>query len=204
MHTQAQGITTLPLHHRLPTHLQTFLGEGRIDPFNTLPTRDPSTFVHRVLDHALVHSWPNTVPHRHSSRAPTNPVNSSWLKLAMEHPVAFHAFLYATSFHILCAYEGREVNDSASLMRLSHKVETIKLVNEQLQGLSLGTARRKGSGQTEGCGEGNDGGDGSANAREGSGTVTTTMPTDALIMAITIMSVHSQRDEVSFRLSSPG
>ena len=55
--------------------------------------------------------------------------------MAMEWPVAFHAFIYATTLHLLCAYNGRELIDSAPLLRLSHKVETIKLVNEQLHNL---------------------------------------------------------------------
>ena len=108
----------------------------------------------------------------------------------MDHPVAFHAFLYATSFHILCAYGGREINESAGLLRLSHKVETIKLVNEQLQRLSLGEKTgRKGSGSGMRRGS-----EGVEKERRGSGVMT---PTDALIMAVMILSIHSQRDEVS-------
>ncbi|KAJ9608933.1 hypothetical protein H2200_006704 [Cladophialophora chaetospira] len=166
--------------------LQTILGEGRLDPFDVLPTQGMPLFVHQVLDHALVHTWPNTVPLRRSL-TPTNPVKSSWLKLAMDHPVAFHAFLYATSFHILLAHQGREINDSAALLRLSHKVETIKLVNEQLQNLSL-SGGRKGSqdGKKDGMVK---------LERRGSGIMT---PTDALIMAVMILSIHSQRDETIY------
>ncbi|OCT54037.1 hypothetical protein CLCR_09596 [Cladophialophora carrionii] len=175
--------------------LQTLLGEGRIDPFDVLPAQGMPMFVHQVLDHALVHSWPNTVPVKRSL-APTNPVKSSWLKMAMEHPVAFHAFLYATSFHILCAHQGHEINDSAALLRLSHKVETIKLVNEQLQNPSLVPKRKASGGAAAVAGQaaaryGEEEGKRSPPKSTGMGTG----PTDALIMAVTILSIHSQRDE---------
>lgn len=186
--SENQNQTHVPVSDGLPQSsspytLSNLLGSGRLDPFDVLPTRGMPLFVHQVLDHALVHSWPNTVP-LSRSLTPTNPVKSSWLKLAMDHPVAFHAFLYATSFHILCAYGGREIHESAGLLRLSHKVETIKLVNEQLQGLSLGEKpKRKGGGSER-----------VEKERRGSGVMT---PTDALIMAVMILSIHSQRDEVS-------
>ncbi|EXJ70582.1 uncharacterized protein A1O5_06652 [Cladophialophora psammophila CBS 110553] len=129
-----------------------------------------------------------------------NPVKSAWLKCGMEHPVAFHAFVYAASYHILCAYNGQEINDSAPLLRLSHKVETIKLVNEQLQALSLSSsAKGKGgrdrssiasSGET---GNGNEDGNGNA-----APSTASSVPTDALIMAVTIMSIHHTRDDVVY------
>jgi len=115
-----------------------------------------------------------------------NPVRSAWLKCGMEHPVAFHAFVYAASFHILCAYNGREISDSAPLLRLSHKVETIKLVNEQLQSLSLSSPKRKGRDHSTWRDTGDRGG------------TTTTGPTDALIMALTIMSVHNARHDTEY------
>jgi len=54
----------------------------------------------------------------------------------MQWPVAFHAFTYATTLHLLCVHRGRELVKSAPLMRLHHKVEAIKLVNEQLRNLT--------------------------------------------------------------------
>ncbi|EXJ64544.1 hypothetical protein A1O7_00880 [Cladophialophora yegresii CBS 114405] len=175
----------LPFRLNTSFGLQTVLGQGRFDPFDVLPVQGVPMFVHQVLDHALVHSWPNTVPVKRSL-APMNPVKSSWLKLAMEHPVAFHAFLYATSFHILCAHQGQEIDDSAALLRLSHKVETIKLVNEQLQNLSLVPKQKASGSEDEG---------GNKPPSKSVGTGTGTGPTDALIMAVTILSIHSQRDE---------
>ncbi|KIW35457.1 uncharacterized protein PV07_02153 [Cladophialophora immunda] len=165
--------------------LQSVLGEGRIDPFDAFPVQGVPLFVHQVLDHALSYSWPNTVPVKRSL-SNMNPVKSAWLKCGMEHPVAFHAFVYAASYHILCAYNGREINDSAPLLRLSHKVETIKLVNEQLQSLSLSLPKRKQR-------------DYNTSRENGSGIgATTTAPTDALIMAVTIMSIHNTRDETPY------
>lgn len=90
-----------------------------------------------------------------------NPVRSAWLKCAMQWPLAFHAFIYATTLHLLCAHNGRELTDSAPLLRLFHKVETIKLVNEQLHNLSG-------------------------------------LPSDALIMAVTILAIHGKRDETVY------
>jgi hypothetical protein len=147
-------------------------------------------FIHRVLDHALTHTWPLTVPvprrhnpHSQPSKALTttrsslgveeNPVKKNWMHLALSHPVAFHAFIYATSLHLLNAYDGTEICEKAPLLRLSHKVETIKLVNEL-----FGQVRLPGQG-----GEGS--------------KVESRATLDALIMAVTIMSVHGQRDEVS-------
>ncbi len=145
--------------------LKNGLGEGRTDPFNALPLDQKSMYIHMVLDHVRSHlgqplvdilatlrlrqewkgisadsksqaiaiSWPNTVPAR--SKA-SNPVKSAWLKCAMQWPVAFHAFTYATTLHLLCVHRGRELVKSAPLMRLHHKVEAIKLVNEQLRNLT--------------------------------------------------------------------
>ena len=176
-----------------PLHLRTLLGEGRVDPFDVFSTTNLSPFIHRVLDHAVMHSWPATIPRRESALVPTNPVKSSWLRLAMEHPVAFHAFLYATSLHVVCKYEGREVYNDAPLMRLSHKVETIKLVNEQLQALTLSEKPRK-KGKAHRRREGDDDDDPSEKMERQKAS---SVPTDALIMAVIILSVHHQRDEVS-------
>ncbi|KAK5276830.1 hypothetical protein LTR40_011139, partial [Exophiala xenobiotica] len=92
-----------------------------------------SKYSHMVLDHAIAISWPNTVPAR--SKA-LNPVKSAWLKCAMQWPVVFHAFIYATTLHLLCVHRGREIVKSAPVMRLHHKIEAIKLVNEQLRHLT--------------------------------------------------------------------
>ncbi|KIX97019.1 uncharacterized protein Z520_07133 [Fonsecaea multimorphosa CBS 102226] len=179
----------LALQLRSARGLQSLLGEGRIDPFDALPVQGVPLFIHQVLDHALSHSWPNTVPVK-SSLHTMNPVKSAWLKCGMEHPVAFHAFVYAASYHILCAYNGREINESAPLLRLSHKVETIKLVNEQLRSLSLSSpTKRKGRDYNTTSRESGNG---------GRAINTTTVPTDALIMAVTIMSVHNTRDETEY------
>ncbi|EXJ79616.1 hypothetical protein A1O3_07895 [Capronia epimyces CBS 606.96] len=113
---------------------------------------------------ALAHTWPRTVPAK--SRALINPVKSAWLKCAMDSPVTFHAFIYATTLHLLEAYNGHEVIDSAPMLRLSHKIETIKLVNEQIKSL-----------------------DGP--------------PSDALLMAVTILSVHGSRDDVLYPKAHP-
>lgn len=90
-----------------------------------------------------------------------NPVSSAWLQCAMQHPVAYHAFIYGATLHLLSIYNGRELTKSAPIMRLSHKIQTIKLVNEQLRNL-----------------------DGPAS--------------DALIMAVVIMSIHGSRDDTVY------
>ncbi|KIX06546.1 uncharacterized protein Z518_04522 [Rhinocladiella mackenziei CBS 650.93] len=160
IHTRpASPNKNIPPELYLSRRLRTVLGEGRMDPFDVLPAHRMPLFIHMVLDHALAHSWPNTVPTR--SPAVMNPVKSAWLKCAMEWPVAFHAFIYATTLHLLCAYNGRELIDSAPVLRLSHKVETIKLVNEQLHNLNG-------------------------------------LPSDALIMAVTILAIHGTRDATAY------
>jgi hypothetical protein len=168
-----------------PTLLK-ILSASRIDPFDVLPVKNLPRFCQRVLDHAIVYSWPTTVPLRRAQNA-TNPVKSSWLHLAMEHPVVFHAFLYATSYHLLCAYDGREISDGAAMLRLSHKIETIKLVNEQLKRLGREEKQtRTGQRRVEDGGEDDD-------------EVGREDRTDALIMAVATLSIHNQRDEVSCR-----
>ncbi|OAP59520.1 hypothetical protein AYL99_06818 [Fonsecaea erecta] len=171
--------------------LRSILGEGRIDPFDTYPVGGVPLFIHQVLDHALSYSWPNTVPVKRSLSS-TNPVKSAWLKCGMEHPVAFHAFVYAASYHVLCAYNGREINESAPLLRLSHKVETIKLVNEHLRSLSLSSSSPSSANKKKGRDH-----ETLKENEMGSGA-TTTVPTDALIMAVTIMSIHNTRDETEY------
>ncbi|KIW77870.1 hypothetical protein Z517_07703 [Fonsecaea pedrosoi CBS 271.37] len=173
--------------------LQSALGEGRVDPFDAFPVQGVPVFIHQVLDHALSYSWPNTVPVKRSL-SNMHPVKAAWLKCGMEHPVAFHAFVYAASFHVLCAYNGREISDSAPLLRLSHKVETIKLVNEHLRSLSLSSSssassKRKGRDHNNASRE-------NRNANEA--VATTTVPTDALVMAVTIMSIHNARDDTVY------
>lgn len=115
---------------------------------------------------ALAHSWPRTVPVR-SEALTLNPVRSAWLQCAMEYPVLFHAVIFATTFHLLCLHRGREIAQRAPEWRLFHKVETIKLVNEQLRTL-------KGA-----------------------------VPSDALIMAVAILSIHGTRDETVYPVVHP-
>ncbi|KAI1607917.1 hypothetical protein EDD37DRAFT_670367 [Exophiala viscosa] len=110
-----------------------FLGDGGFNAFDILTGQRMPRYIHLVLDHALQISWPNTLPVM--SKAVVNPVKGAWLKCAMQWPVVFHAFIYATTLHLLCAYNGQELIESGPLMRLSHKTETIKLVNEQLRSL---------------------------------------------------------------------
>ncbi|KIW15533.1 hypothetical protein PV08_05581 [Exophiala spinifera] len=114
--------------------LKQVLGEGRTDPFDALPIRKMSTYLHMVLDHALTFSWPNTVPVKCRDRN-SNPVKREWLQCAMQWPVVFHAFIYATTLHLLCVYQGRELIHSAPVMRLQHKGQVIKLLNEHLRHL---------------------------------------------------------------------
>jgi len=131
------------------------LGHGGFNAFDILTGQRMPRYIHLVLDHvcsrrqkvcaqcngqllitcfqALQISWPNTLPVM--SKAGDNPVKSAWLKCALQWPVVFHAFIYATTLHLLCAYDGQELIESGPLMRLSHKIETIKLVNEQLRSL---------------------------------------------------------------------
>ncbi|KIV80502.1 hypothetical protein PV11_07998 [Exophiala sideris] len=111
----------------------TVLRDGGFNAFDLLTSQRMPQYIHLVLDHALQISWPNTIPIK--SKAVINPVQSAWLKCAMQWPVVFHAFIYATTLHLLNASNGRELIQSGPLIRLSHKTETIKLVNQQLRSL---------------------------------------------------------------------
>jgi hypothetical protein len=99
----------------------------------------------------------------------------------MAHPVAFHAFIYATSMHLLDAHDGHELQPSAPMMRQSHKYETIRLVNEELRNLSLSptaTARSDARGMLS-------------------------SPSEALIMAVTILAIHGRRDDTAYPYVHP-
>jgi hypothetical protein len=50
-------------------------------------------------------------------------------------PVCFYAFLYAISNHYDFVHPTHETSTSTSLMRLSYKTQTIKLVNDMLGNL---------------------------------------------------------------------
>ena len=85
----------------------------------------------RVLDHALVHTWPSTVPTK-GHNALENPVNAAWLQASMQYPVVFHAFLYAASLQLLTAYKGQELVKSGEMIRFDHYQKAIHLINKHI------------------------------------------------------------------------
>ncbi|KIV89266.1 hypothetical protein PV10_08845 [Exophiala mesophila] len=135
------------------------LGESNVDPFEVLPFSTAPSFIQHVLKHAVVHSWPQTVPARNNSTA--NPVSSKWFSFAMESPIAFHSLVYATTLHVLNAHNGQELTSDAPVLRLSHKVTTINLIKESLATL-------------------------------------TGPPTDALLMAVIVLTIHGHRDDTVY------
>ncbi|KAK4938990.1 hypothetical protein LTR10_020649 [Elasticomyces elasticus] len=90
----------------------TVLRDGGFNAFDLLTGQRMPQYIHLVLDHFKV---------------PGLNVPCSVL--------LFHAFIYATTLHLLSASNGRELIQSGPLIRLSHKTETIKLVNQQLRSL---------------------------------------------------------------------
>lgn len=50
----------------------------------------------------------------------------------MEHPIAFHSFIYATTLHMLDAHKGQEIVTNAPMLRLEHKTRTIALIKDTL------------------------------------------------------------------------
>jgi hypothetical protein len=50
-------------------------------------------------------------------------------------PVAFYSFVFAISNHYDYVHRIREATSSTTLIRLSYKIETIKLVNQMLRNL---------------------------------------------------------------------
>ena len=111
--------------------IQWNISQSRSDPFNQLPIQDMPPFLQRVLDHALVHTWPATVPSK-GSNALENPVNAAWLQASMQYPVVFHAFLYAASLQLLTAYKGRELVKSGEMIRFDHYQKAIRLINKHI------------------------------------------------------------------------
>ena len=111
--------------------IQWNISQSRSDPFNQLPIQDMPPFLQRVLDHALVHTWPATVPAR-GSNALENPVNAAWLQASMQYPVVFHAFLYAASLQLLTACKGRELVKSGEMIRFDHYQKAIHLINKHI------------------------------------------------------------------------
>lgn len=111
--------------------IQWNISQSRKDPFNQLPIQDMPPFLQRVLDHALVHTWPATVPAK-GSKALENPVNAAWLQASMQFPVVFHAFLYAASLQLLTACNGREMVKSGEMIRFDHYQKAIHLINKHI------------------------------------------------------------------------
>lgn len=58
-----------------------------------------------LLRQATTSSWPNTVPVKCRD---DNPVKGAWLRCTTQWSVVFHAFIYATTLHLRCAYKGCE------------------------------------------------------------------------------------------------
>nr|KAK5441078.1 hypothetical protein LTR18_006922 [Exophiala xenobiotica] len=92
--------------------LKNGLGEDRTDPFNALPVNQMSKYSHMVLDHQL--PGDSDLVAEHSSRK-IESIESGQKRMAQM---------------------GREIVKSAPVMRLHHKIEAIKLVNEQLRHLT--------------------------------------------------------------------
>ena len=111
--------------------IQLSLSQSRTDPFNQLPIADMPPFMQRVLDHALVHTWPSTVPVRRNESI-DHPVKAAWLHSCMQYPVVFHAFLWAASLQLLNACNGRELVRSAEMMRYDHYQKAITLINKHI------------------------------------------------------------------------
>ena len=111
--------------------IQRNISQSRTDPFNQLPIQEMSPFLRRVLDHALVHTWPSTVPAK-GNIALQNPVNAAWLHSCMQYPVVFHAFLYAASLQLLTACNGRELVKSGEMIRFDHYQKAIHLINKHI------------------------------------------------------------------------
>ena len=114
--------------------IQSSLSQSRTDPFNSFPEQEMSPFLQRVLDHALVHTWPSTIPVK-GNNSLENPINAAWLQSCMQFPVVFHAFLYAASLQLLAACRGQELVRSASWLRFDHYQKAITLVNKQIREL---------------------------------------------------------------------
>lgn len=111
--------------------IQWNISQSRSDPFNQLPIQDMPPFLQRVLDHALLHTWPATVPAK-GSNALENPVNAAWLQASMQYPVVFHAFLYAASLQLLTACKGRELVKSGEMIRFDQYQKAIHLINKHI------------------------------------------------------------------------
>jgi hypothetical protein len=114
--------------------VQSLLSQERSDPFDSLPIPDMSPFLHRVLDYAMMNTWPATIPVR-GNRPFENPVNAAWLNSAMEYPVLFHAFLYAASLQLLTLRNGKEQCKSDSVLRFDQYQKAVRLINKHISEL---------------------------------------------------------------------
>jgi hypothetical protein len=113
--------------------IRSTLSQSRTDPFNSLAIQDMSPFLQRVLDHALVHTWPSTVPAK-GSLTLANPVNSAWLQSSLQYPVVLHAFLYAASLHLSMLCKAQEMA-STCWLRFDQYRRAIALVNKHIREL---------------------------------------------------------------------
>lgn len=87
----------------------------------------------RVLEHAMLQTWPMTMPAKGSGLR--NPITNIWLQYAVEHPVVLHAFLYAAGIHLHLVGAQATAAVPHECFGLAHKVEAIKLIQDALLNL---------------------------------------------------------------------
>ena len=110
--------------------IDTYLSQGRLDPFKIYPVEHVPTYVQKLLDHALRDKWPNV--------SPSDPIATKhdWMQCALSSPVAFYALSFAASQHLNYLHHGKDEIPSADLLRLSYKTEAVKLINRALSSLN--------------------------------------------------------------------
>ncbi|KAH8800220.1 hypothetical protein F5884DRAFT_546946 [Xylogone sp. PMI_703] len=103
------------------------VGQGRVDPFCIQDVNVDVRF-HELMDHSLTMLWPGfRVPGLNGS-ASHHP--SAWLQKSYERPIVKHAMLFGASVHMDVL---RSPHTSLkNPVRLYHKVQTMKLLKEEL------------------------------------------------------------------------
>ncbi|PKK42202.1 hypothetical protein CI102_14752 [Trichoderma harzianum] len=98
------------------------LGAGRVDPF-----RPPSVYigsgVNELLDHSIRVFWPGF--------RPESKLTSAWLEKFYTSPIVMHALLFGAAVNVNALRGPQFCNNKPS--QLYHKVQTIRLVNEELK-----------------------------------------------------------------------
>ncbi|KAK4946640.1 hypothetical protein LTR10_014492 [Elasticomyces elasticus] len=110
---------------------QSFLGAGRLDPFDTYHATQQPLMVHEIFDHAISYQW--SLLAADSRPESLAVIQRAMTDMAMNSPLCFNTLIYAGATH-KAFYQSPVLDQSKSaVLRLSTKLEIIRGLQASMQ-----------------------------------------------------------------------